>query len=976
MAKINNNSESKKIRRIVMALVAIFILLLTVRSCSKEFNWTIGKIFGTESHHEINSENANDDAIILNKNLYFDIKEDSITLDTKEHKISFTYEYINPEEFTCSTSDANIATCYVKDNYVVINPKNTGEVVIYVQTKTNNKVYKGSTKLNITESNGSLNISSTNGTMILDKTNQIILTYNLNNIKGDVSVKSSDESIATVTISNGVIIVTGKKPGIVKVSLTVVDKETNKTYNVTYDVVIKETLNDLNNSGNNQENSSNSINNENVNDSNDNNDNNTGNGGNTDNDDTNNKEENDKPVSVKDNNNYLEFIKVYSLTLTPEFNKNTLNYNVNVENDVKDIGFLVKKDSKKSSIKYIYNNNTVTDISDLSLNVGDNILKIKVTAENKEVRTYTIIINRKEEVIDPTSTYLKDLTIDGYELTPAFNKDISFYSLNVAYDQPSISLNFALENPYTTVNFRFNDEEITDLSNIILEDGDNQLIIEITTRTRSVRIYIINIHKPVRTIEFSNNYHKVFIEQSPYNISYKVLEDNLEINNYEFDDIKVNIDNFDGTYTIHKGYIKFSPTYSDIDKKLTLKINYNNKTSMTNLYITTNEYYINTPALEYDMNFVNNTGNKKIIINNNILVGDITKTIIPNGFRLSTSNTGYIDVVSNDNLIDIDFGSDNSSNNSIILSVIAKSKGESSFTITGNIFGKELKKYTVKLNIIEKYNVVIDANGGFFDSFTDKYTYLLTKNEKIDLSELTALKLADEVNCLFYELDSFNTINDGTGIKYEKDDIVTNFDKDLTLYAVYSSESKHHTLAQTERLYLTEIDLFHNEDYYEKYNVDKIIYPGSEGAHVMTITNKGIGKIKIKSINLEEDTICISNRQCLNIGYIIKSALDVNDRYTYFYGTNNSYTILNKDAKTTYSYGTLTGYHTLNNIEINPNIEIDVDETKEISLLWKWVSVDDELDTYIGNNISSLEDTYSLTISIDFVRESNTCTLP
>ena len=154
MAKLNNNSESKKIRRIAMVLIAIFILLLTIRSCSTEFNWTIGKLFGTESHHEINEENKNKEEVILNKNLYFDMKEDSISLDVSEYKISFSYKTINPEEFTCSTSDATIATCYVKDNYVVVNPKGIGEVTIYVQTKTNNKIYKASMKLNITEGTG------------------------------------------------------------------------------------------------------------------------------------------------------------------------------------------------------------------------------------------------------------------------------------------------------------------------------------------------------------------------------------------------------------------------------------------------------------------------------------------------------------------------------------------------------------------------------------------------------------------------------------------------------------------------------------------------------------------------------------------------------------------------------------------------------------------------------------------------------
>jgi len=136
-----------------------------------------------------------------------------------------------------------------------------------------------------------------------------------------------------------------------------------------------------------------------------------------------------------------------------------------------------------------------------------------------------------------------------------------------------------------------------------------------------------------------------------------------------------------------------------------------------------------------------------------------------------------------------------------------------------------------------------------------------------------------------------------------------------------------------------------------------------------------ISTIKITGINLEEDTLCISDGKCLNIGYIIKSALDVNDPYTYFYGDKNEYKILNKDSNTTHTFGSLTGYHTENNISFDPNLEIEVGETKEISILWKWIEVDDELDTKIGSSVSTLGDTYSLTVSIDFERISNSCTL-
>ena len=972
MANKNNEKEEKKrIRRIIEIIVVIIILLLLIRSCSKEFGWTVGKLFGTSSHHEITDKS--DPIIILNKNLKFDSKEEVINLYDNDYKVSFSFNLINPSEFTCTTSDAEIATCYVIDDYVVINPKKTGKVSVYVETKTNNKVYKASMKLTIEDENKGISLSSRNGTMVLSKTNKRTLTYNLRNIVGDVTVKSSDENIATASITNGVVTITGKKAGKCKITVSVVDRESNKTYKVVYNLTIINDISDDNNGYDSNVNpekpspSSNPTTNP----------DNTPEPTNTPSPTTTSTPEptvTNNPVVEKDSNNYLKQIKLSTGSLNPEFDKTITNYNVSVENKISKLDIKVTKDSSKSTIKYSFNNKTVNNLNDLILKVGDNIVEMIVTAENNEERVYTIIINRKEK--ESSSNYLKDLYIEGYTISPAFNKNTSFYSLTVPYNEEEVSLKYVLENNNSKIKVALNNNKVSDLSNIKLNSGNNKLEVTVTDEEGNKRIYVIDIYKPTRTIKFYDYSHVIYIESSPYNVNYKILEDGVVVNDYNLSDINVSISNFNGTYELNKDYISIIPSNSDINKNFDLKVSYNNITVTTQLSIKMNNYYINSPALNYDISYVNNTGKKNIIINNNILTGTITKKNITNGFRLMSDNGAYIDVITGNNLISVSYDESNSSNNSIVLKVNALSAGTSSLSIKGSIFDKVINDYLINFNIISKYNIVIDANGGFFDSVTDKYIYLVEETDEIDLSELKALKVDDEENCLFFKLDSFNTKADGTGTKYSKTDILTNFNKDITLYAIYTSTSSFELLASNERLYLTEVELFHNEEYYEKYNVDKIIYPGAEGSHVMSLTNNGIGKIKITGINLEEDTLCISDGKCLNIGYIIKSALNPSDPYTYYYGSSNEYKVLNKDTRTTHTFGSLTGYHTENNVNITPNIEIEVGETKEISLLWKWVHIDDELDTKIGSNLSTIGDTYSLTVSIDFERESNTCTLP
>lgn len=962
MTTKEKNMIKKRNRKIIAIVIVIILFLLTLRSCAKEFDWTIGKIFGTSSEHEITDEA--DKEIIINKELKFDITKDNINLSDKEYKLSFSFSSINPSEFTCKTSDANIATCYVKDGYVVVIPKGPGKVIVYVEAVANGKIYQASTELNIADKEGSFNLSSNNGIIVLSKTNKKIITYNLKNINGDITVTTSDKNIATATAKDGVIVITAKKAGFVKFVFTIIDKDTNKNYTNVYNLtIVNDEVDFNNNQGNNNNNNSDY-------------DDNKNNVGDTDNS-NNNTTIPENSETIKDNNNNLEYIKINKGKLTPKFNKNTLNYNIYLDNKDSKITFDIKTESNKSTIRYIYNGKIIKNLNNLSVDVGDNLLLIEITAENGNSKTYTVVINRNNNNIVLTNdNYLKSLSIDNYQLTPNFDKDNSSYNVNVLYNTNTVNLNYELLNSQSRATVKINNTIIDDYNNIPLKEGSNILEIMVTDKDGNNRIYLVNIYRPTRTINLLNNRYSINIEQSPYYLNYQILEDGIEINDYDLNDIKVQFTNYSGNYELNKGYIKLTPNNSDMQKNIELSLEYNNKTDKASIYITSNEYYLNTPATKYDISFVNNFGSKNIILNNNILVGNITKTNITNGFRLTADNGAYIDVVLNDNLINVNYDNASSNNTSIVLSVEAKATGNSSITVSGNIFGNIINTYNIEFNIIEKFNIILDANGGFFDSFSDKYTYLLKSNETIDLSKFDALKVADIDNCLFYELESFNTDKFGNGTIYNRNDVISNFTSDMTLYAIYSSTSKYHTLQQNDRLYLTEVDLFHNEEYYEKYNVDKIIYPGSEGAHVMSITNNSISKLKIKAINLEEDTICLSERKCINIGYIIKSALDVNKPYTYFYGNNNNYSILNKDANTIYSSGTITDYHTTNNINIDPNIEIDVGETKEISILWKWVDIDDNLDTQIGSNYQTLGDTYSLTVSIDFERESNTCVLP
>ena len=86
----------------------------------------------------------------------------------------------------------------------------------------------------------------------------------------------------------------------------------------------------------------------------------------------------------KSSNNYLSELKVKDLTLKPEFDKQTINYDLGVtELDELEIEAVPEDDRA-----------TVNGTGKIKLNSGENDIKIDVTAENGTVRTYHIKISK------------------------------------------------------------------------------------------------------------------------------------------------------------------------------------------------------------------------------------------------------------------------------------------------------------------------------------------------------------------------------------------------------------------------------------------------------------------------------------------------------------------------------------------------------------------------------------------------------
>ena len=178
----------------------------------------------------------------------------------------------------------------------------------------------------------------------------------------------------------------------------------------------------------------------------------------------------------KSSNNNLSDIKVDNVSLS-DFNKNKLTYNITVPGTTSSV--LVSatvEDTGKAVI--------TTDLSNkFSLDFGSNKIEIVVKAENDELKTYTLYIEKSKRI----NANLKDLKVDNETITD-FNKDKTEYTLDdVPFNKTELNISAIAEDTLA---------KVSGTGNIKLKTGDNKIIITVTAHDTSVvKNYIINVRR-------------------------------------------------------------------------------------------------------------------------------------------------------------------------------------------------------------------------------------------------------------------------------------------------------------------------------------------------------------------------------------------------------------------------------------------------------------------------------------------------
>lgn len=145
------------------------------------------------------------------------------------------------------------------------------------------------------------------------------------------------------------------------------------------------------------------------------------------------------PVTPKNSDNNLKSLSVEGATLSPEFNKDTLEYSVTLTSDTTKVRVNAEKSDSKAS---------VSGTGEIDVKEGDNKLEIVVTAENGSKKTYIInatvqekapivvkvnkeeySIIRKKDVLTVPDGYEETTIIINDEEIPAYKNEVTGYTL-------------------------------------------------------------------------------------------------------------------------------------------------------------------------------------------------------------------------------------------------------------------------------------------------------------------------------------------------------------------------------------------------------------------------------------------------------------------------------------------------------------------------------------------------------------------
>lgn len=179
-------------------------------------------------------------------------------------------------------------------------------------------------------------------------------------------------------------------------------------------------------------------------------------------------------INVLSNDSSLKLLNLEELDISSVFNTNTYTYEVRLPYNYEKINIIAEANDT---------NAIITGDGRRYLNEGTNEYEIIVKATDGTTSTYKIVVLREEANDDNT---LKSLIVEGYEISPKFNKDTYEYTLNV--DKMVDSINISATATYNLA-------KILGTGKYSLATGENTFYITVIAENNTEQKYTLIVNK-------------------------------------------------------------------------------------------------------------------------------------------------------------------------------------------------------------------------------------------------------------------------------------------------------------------------------------------------------------------------------------------------------------------------------------------------------------------------------------------------
>ena len=163
--------------------------------------------------------------------------------------------------------------------------------------------------------------------------------------------------------------------------------------------------------------------------------------------------------------------------------------------DISEYNIAVKSDVAALDIEVQYPQGATVIISDTIIPESDYLeVRVIYTDPDNNYYVYIICVTREKEYNPDTNCYLESLLADGYDLSPAFDKDITEYTLTVPYETEQLLLSFKAES----------EKSLTEAINPILIVGTNTIKVTCVAENGDIKIYTITVTRENKVLTESS----------------------------------------------------------------------------------------------------------------------------------------------------------------------------------------------------------------------------------------------------------------------------------------------------------------------------------------------------------------------------------------------------------------------------------------------------------------------------------------